>query len=186
MKEQEQMKDKVVRLFRENPLMMANDIAEELGVTRQYVSRMLNKAGENAMQRQKDVTKEKYRRMEEDFKKYYEQGVSLKEMRELLGVPQSVVYKLQKTLDLYFLDLSDMRKVKWVNNISERKKKGMLNKDIAEEFGVSKGYISRLIKWGRDNPELVKQYNESEEHKEIMSKELKEELDEEKSTEPKN
>ena len=158
----EQTKDRVVRVFKENPYMLANDVAEELGVTRQYVSKVLKKAGVDVKIRSKEVIAHNIKKKEDTFMEYFKEGATIKEMRDKMGISQAELYQIQTTLGVKFNDLRDMRRARLVNKIRNEIENGKIKKDIAKELGISKGYISTTLRWGRENEELVEKYKTAE------------------------
>lgn len=144
-------KEKVVKMFRENPDLTGIDIANIMGVSRQYVSSKLREVGEDTRKRQKEVLEMKYRKLEEEFIKRYTIDTTLRDMIEYLGASQSVVVKISERLNLQFRAKADDRKERRVMEILELREKGYILKEIGKELDVSFGYVSRIIRWGRDS-----------------------------------
>ena len=152
-----QMKDKVVKMFQEDTGIMGRDIADELGVSRQYVAKILHNAGENAMQRQKDVTEARYRKLEKEYVKHYSTDITMTDMAELLGVSPSIVSKISKRTNLRFRSLADERKSKWVKDIAKLRETGKTLQEVADIHDVAISYITRMVKWGREQEEKLKE-----------------------------
>lgn len=146
-------KDRVVDIFRNNPNMMGTDIAEELGVTRQYVAKVLHEAGEDAMQRQKDVTEARYKQWEREFVEKYSPDTTMREMAETLGISMSMVTRISNRLGLKFRTLANVRKLERYTEIMKLREKGMTMKEVGEEIGVTIGYVQRMVRWGREQLE---------------------------------
>lgn len=147
------MKEKVVKLFRENTDMMGTDIADKLGVTRQYVAKVLTEAGENSMQRQKDITELRYQKLEKEYIDLFSEELTMDEMAEMLGVTPSVVAKISKRTNLRFRTLADLRKRNRVKEIEDLREQGLTLREVAGELGITIGYVTRMVRWGRDNEE---------------------------------
>lgn len=143
-------KDKVLNMFKENEDLMATDIADKLGVSRQYVARILKQAGQDTRKRQKELTEDHYLELEKKYRELYSIDTSLKEMTEKLGVSSTVVNKVSIRTGLRLRSLADIRKCLLYKEILLARKEGKTFQVIADEQEVTRGYIQRIFRWGKD------------------------------------
>lgn len=182
-------KDLVVQMFRENKTMLGAHIAEELGVSKQYVARILAEAGEDSAQRKKELMDLEYKKLEEKFREHYYDGVTGKQMEELLGIKKFGVQTLVKRTGLKFGDMVDKRKWWLVLDIKKLREEGKTLQEVANTLEVTIGYVMKLLRWSREEleadnvpedilEELLKytQEEEPQEEEEIIEEESQDEF----------
>lgn len=138
-------KDKVVEMFLENEDMNGTELSEAMGVSRQYIARILSEAGYSLRQRNKDIQERYIDTLEPDFREYYSTGVTQREMEELLGVSAFWVRKLINRTGLNFRDLVKVRREELSETFKKYREEGMTVYDISKKTGYSRTHISTLL-----------------------------------------
>lgn len=137
-------KEDIVSMYRRRTTTTARALAKELGVSYQYIARILKGAGIDFKARTKELKVSADDRLKEQILDMYQNNVFAEKMCQDLGISHTKLNKLTHEMGIELHEMRTRRQEEHIQRLLELRNANVPFKDIAIELGLAENYVINL------------------------------------------